>query len=257
MAVATRRLLRVRARVWAAVAIVLALAATGGWFWLRDSSLVGVEQVTITGLTGPGSRAVRDALDQTAREMTTLHVDEERLRRAVAVYPQVKDLQVEAKPLHELRIHVVVRTPVAALAANGQRTPVAADGTLLRGRISPEGLPAVAVSALPGGGRVSDRTTMRLLALTAAAPTALRRHVVRVEHGDEGFVAVMRNGPRVLFGDHRRPRAKWVAAARVLSDDSSAGAGYVDVRLPERPAAGGFAEAADPLAGDSSTSTTG
>jgi len=104
---------------------------------------------------------------------------------------------------------------------------------------------------------VSDRTTMRLLALTAAAPTALRRHVVRVEHGDEGFVAVMRNGPRVLFGDHRRPRAKWVAAARVLSDDSSAGAGYVDVRLPERPAAGGFAEAADPLAGDSSTSTTG
>ncbi|HWV85680.1 MAG TPA: cell division protein FtsQ/DivIB [Capillimicrobium sp.] len=257
MAVATRRLLRARARVWVAVALVLALAATGGWFWLRDSGLVRVEQVTITGVAGPGSRAVRDALDQTAREMTTLHVDEERLRRAVAVYPQVKDLRVEAKPLHELRIDVVERTPVAALAINGQRVPVAADGTLLRGRISADGLPAVAVSALPGGGRVSDRTTMRVLALAAAAPGALRRHVTRVEHGDEGFVAAMRNGPRVLFGDDQRPRAKWVAAARVLSDESSEGATYIDVRLPERPAAGGFAETGDPPVADPSTSTTG
>jgi len=70
-------------------------------------------------------------------------------------------------------------------------------------------------------------------------------------------VAVMRGGPQILFGDDQRPRAKWVAAARVLSDESSAGATYVDVRLPERPAAGGFATTTEPPSGEVSTSTTG
>ena len=40
------------------------------------------------------------------------------------------------------------------------------------------------------------------------------------------------------FGDAGAPHAKWLALARVLADPSSAGASYVDVRLPDRPAAG-------------------
>ena len=36
-------------------------------------------------------------------------------------------------------------------------------------------------------------------------------------------------------------RAKWTAAARVLADPSSRGAAYIDLRLPDRPAAGGLA----------------
>jgi hypothetical protein len=31
-----------------------------------------------------------------------------------------------------------------------------------------------------------------------------------------------------------------MAAARVLAEDSASGATYVDVRIPERPVAGGF-----------------
>ena len=48
------------------------------------------------------------------------------------------------------------------------------------------------------------------------------------------------NGPRLILGAGDRARAKWVAAARVLGDAGSQGATYVDVRLPEQPAAGGF-----------------
>jgi cell division protein FtsQ len=47
----------------------------------------------------------------------------------------------------------------------------------------------------------------------------------------------MRDGMLVYFGDETRPHAKWASLAAVLSDPSSAGASYVDVRLPERPAA--------------------
>jgi cell division protein FtsQ len=241
--------------VWGAVVVLLAGACVGGWFWLRDSSLVRVDKVQIAGITGPEAPAVRDALDQAAREMTTLHVDEKRLRRAFAVYPQVKDLQVEAKPLHELRITVLERQPVALVSAGGQRVPVAGDGTLLRGRVSGANLPAINADALPAGPTVTDPQQLHLLSVLAGAPDAMRRHVERLELERTQLVAVLRDaGPQIVLGDWSRPRAKWVAAARVLSDDSSAGASYIDVRLPERPAAGGFETAA---LDQPSTSTAG
>lgn len=235
------RLARVRPRVWGIVVVLLAAALIGGWFWLRDSAIASVHTVRVSGITGAEAPAVRSALDQAAREMTTLHVDTGRLRRAVAAYPQVKDLEVEAKPLHELRIDVIERLPVALISAGGQRVPVAADGTLLRGRVSTSDLPTITAAALPAGARVTDAEQLRLLAVAAGASDAMRRHVERVEQDRTQLVAVLRGaGPRIILGDAARPKAKWVAAARVLDDDSSHGASYIDVRLPERPAAGGF-----------------
>jgi cell division protein FtsQ len=253
MAAAAARLARVRPRVWGFVAVLVVAALVGGWFWVRDSSLASVDTVRVSGITGPQAADVRSALEQAAREMTTLHVDEGRLRRAVAAYPQVKDLKVEAKPLHELRIDVTERLPVAVLDAGGQRIPVAADGTLLRGRVSSGDLPAIKASALPGGAAVTDPAQVRLLTVLADAPEAMRRHVERLEQDRTQLVAVLRGaGPQIVLGDAARPHAKWVAAARVLGDASSQGASYIDVRLPERPAAGGFSTLDQP-----STSTAG
>jgi cell division protein FtsQ len=247
------RLTRVRPRVWGIVVVLLIAAGIGGWFWVRDSSLASVDTVRISGITGPEAGDVRAALDQAAREMTTLHVDEQRLRRAVAVYPQVKDLQVEADPLHELRITVRERQPVALLSAGGQRVPVAGDGTLLRGRVSSADLPVIPADALPAGPTVTARQQLQLLAVLADAPDAMRRHVDRLEMERTQLVAVLRGaGPQIVLGDWSRPRAKWVAAARVLGDRSAEGATYIDVRLPERPSAGGF----DTL-DQASTSTVG
>jgi len=254
MGAVVARLARVRPRVWALITVLLAAVLVGGWFWLRDSGLASVKTVRISGVSGPEAHDVRAALDQAAREMTTLHVDTKRLRRAVAVYPQVKDLQVEAKPLHELRITVMERHPVAELDAGGRQIPVAADGTLLRGRVSTAGLPVIQASALPAGPSVTDARERTLLEVAAGAPDAMRRHVERLElDRSKQLIAVLRDGgPTIVLGDAARPRAKWVAAARVLGDDSSSGATYIDVRLPERPAAGGFA-----TLDEASTSTGG
>jgi len=257
MVVAARHLRppRLRARAWVLIAVLLAAAALGGWLLLRDSSVVRVDQVTVIGVTGTEAPAVRRALEQSAREMTTLHVDTDRLRKAVAMYPQVKDLRVDAHLLHRLDIRVVERQPVAALTVDGRRTPVAADGTLLQGRISSSDLPVVKVPALPAGGRVDGGQTARALVVIAAAPAALRRHIARVQMGPQGLEALVERGPRILLGDGSRPRAKWVAAARVLGDRDAAGATYIDVRLPERPVAGGLPTASAVDAGQPSTST--
>ncbi len=63
----------------------------------------------------------------------------------------------------------------------------------------------------------------------------------------------MRSGLLAYFGDASRPHAKWLSLARVLADSSCAGASYVDVRLPERPAAGFPPGVAPPASAGSQT----
>ena len=63
--------------------------------------------------------------------------------------------------------------------------------------------------------------------------------MARLELGSKGWIAPLRDGPLLVFGDATRGAAKWAAAVAVLGDRRSAGATYVDLRLPERPAAGG------------------
>ena len=66
----------------------------------------------------------------------------------------------------------------------------------------------------------------------------------RIQLGEQGLTLPLRDGPDVYFGSAGRLRAKWAALAVVLADRSSRGATYIDVRLPERPVAGGLEEIA-------------
>ena len=226
------------------LAVALSVAGlAGGWMWLRDSPLVAVDEVVVTGASGPQAEQIRAALRAAAADMTTLHVRADDLRAAVATYPIVRDLRVQRDLPHGLRITVLQHVPVAAVQAAGRRTPVAADRTVLRGAAA-DGLPVVVARTAPGDGRLDPRTA-RAVALLAVAPAALRARVERVAAGSRGWTATVRDGPMLVFGVAERLRAKWIAVARVLADRSSAGATYVDVRLPERPVAGGLV---DPVA---------
>jgi cell division protein FtsQ len=226
------------ARAVAACACALALLG-GGWLWLRDSGLVAVDDVSVTGLSGTEAPRVRAALEGAARDMTTLHLRPDQLRTAVEPYPSIMAVDAHADFPHGLRIVVHEHVAVAALAAGSDRVAVAADGTLLRGS-STGGLPVVAVAAPPPGDTLSDKRALRVVSLLAAAPPALRAKVSRVYAGPRGLTAPLQDGPVLYFGGADRLRAKWAAAAQVLADRASAGATYIDLRLPERPAAGGL-----------------
>ena len=60
----------------------------GGWLWLRDSSLVAVEHVRVSGVHGPEATAIEAALTGAARHMSTLDVHAGALRAAVAPFPR-------------------------------------------------------------------------------------------------------------------------------------------------------------------------
>lgn len=233
-----RRAMAGQTRVLAAALLTLAVLA-GGFLLVRDSSVVAVEDVMVTGVSGPDAAAIRATLTTTARDMTTLHVRTGELRTAVEPFPVVRGLEAHREGLHRLRIEVQEYRPVAVLVADGKRVPVANDGTLLRGSSS-AGLPALSVKAIPGGSRLSDRRGAQAVALLAAAPAPLRRRTERVFRTDRGLALRLHDGPVLYFGGAERLGSKWAAATRILAERSSAGATYLDVRMPERPAAGGL-----------------
>jgi cell division protein FtsQ len=249
-AAATRRPSPRVQRALVIAAAALALLSALYLLWFRDSAFVGVERVTVTGLDTRDAGRMRAALTVSARSMTTLHVDHDRLMRAVEGYPVVRELRVTSDFPHALRIEVVQHTPAAIAVSHGLRVPVAGDGTLLRG-VPVEGrLPTIQVSGALPPERLRDPGALRQARVLGGAPAALRGRLDKVEESkDDGLTVEMRDGPKLIFGDATRVRAKWDAAARVLADPAARGASYVDVRLPDRPAAGGVAaETVTPVA---------
>ena len=125
---------------------VLALAG-GGWMWLRDSSLVRVSDVQITGVTASDGEQVKAALEGAALEMTTLHVREDVLREATANHP------LGRRPAGEHRLPARDDDPGGrapgrrgARPPKGERRiPVTGTGILLRGVTADRDLPSLIV----------------------------------------------------------------------------------------------------------------
>src|SRR5205085_677367 len=80
-----------RALAFAAAAMVVLVLL---FLLVRDSSLVGVDRVTIRGASGPDAARIEAALRDEAQSMTTLHVDKGALERSVADFPVVGALKV-------------------------------------------------------------------------------------------------------------------------------------------------------------------
>jgi cell division protein FtsQ len=230
---------RRRLRIVLLVALVVSPLLAGGWLWLRGSSLVAVRQVRVTGARGSEGQAIDAALSAAARRMTTLDVHARTLRAAVASYPVVSDLKISTSFPHGMSIRVIEQPAVAALSVAGAKTAVAANGVALGPGLASGSLPTVSGATLPAPGRrLHDGALLGALTVLGAAPSPLAKQVTRAYSTSKGLTLAMHSGLIVYFGDASRPHAKWLSLARVLADPSSAGASYVDVRLPERPAAG-------------------
>jgi cell division protein FtsQ len=228
---------RLLTRGLAGLLLVVVLVG-GGWLWVRDSSLAKVRTVTITGTTTSEQDQVRSALENAARGMTTLNVREEALRGAVASYPSVAGLDVRTDFPHGLAIEVREHRQVAALIAGDRRIPVSGDGVVLTGVRADADLPDVKVKTAPAE-RVEDRRTRAAIAVAAAAPAPLLERTERIGWGSRGLTAILSNGPPLHFGDPADAARKWAAAARVLREETAAGATYLDLRVTGRVAAGG------------------
>jgi cell division septal protein FtsQ len=239
---------------FAFLAAVLAGAGWSGYLWARDLSLFQVRHVEISGLEGREAPAIRRTLRQTGMRMTTLHVRRDELERAVDAFSSVRSISASADFPNTLHVKVNEYLPVAVLRApDGRRVAVSGVSTLLRAVGPKARLPTVKVEAIPTSGTLEDGNARRLVSALARAPDALRPLLQRAYGTKHGIRIPVRKGPLLYLGDARRLSAKWAAAARVLADQAAKGARFVDVRLPERPVAGGF----DPGSGSTSSGSPG
>jgi cell division protein FtsQ len=232
---------RLKRRLVVAV-LLAALTAALYMLWLRDSSLVAVEQVQVTGLTSRDAERVRAALAGTAETMTTLHIDRGRLEEAVAAFPVVAAIEVTPDFPNGLTIHVVEHRPAALLDVDGHRVPVAGDGSVLAGLPVEGKLPTIDFSGPTPQGALPPGAARDAARVAGGAPAVITRRLESIgrEGGARGVVAQIEDGPEIVFGRAEQVGAKWAAAVRVLADDEASGAAYVDVRIPERPVAGGL-----------------
>jgi cell division protein FtsQ len=225
----------------AATLVLLAVVAAGYWLWFRDSSFARVKEVYVTGVDGPQARAIRNALEEAALSQSTLHVRTQDLRDAVSSYPVVRTVTAEGDFPHKLAIDVDLNLPVGILQTPSGRKPVAADGLLLPDVPISGGLPILKTKAALPTERLSEGKALALVRVVALAPEALRSRITEVlVKPSTGITIDIRKGPELRFGDSSRLPAKWMAAARVLAAAGARGASYIDLRLPERPAAGGL-----------------
>lgn len=216
----------------------------------------------IQGVTGPSEDRITRLLEEAAAAQSTFAVDHEALMRAVAAYPEVSGVEVQADPPFRLEVRALMRPPVARVDIAGRAFVVAADGTILQ-RAAEADVPKLDASA--GTMTVRDGHVVggrRVLGVLAGAPEQLLAiaRAVRITHA--GVEVEMARGPRLIFGTAEQAADKWAAAAAVIADGSAQGATYIDLRVPSRPAVGGLggsksATASEPpqLTATQSTST--
>jgi cell division septal protein FtsQ len=251
-----RRLRSLRTLV---LVLMLALILWVGWLWYRSSSFVKVEHVTVAGLSGPDIPQIREALTSSAMGMTTLDMNIAKLESAVQRYTYVQSLTVTGHGAHDISINVTEQVPVALVNIGGNQQVVDADGRLLPDTTITHGaLPLVPISAPPAGTTITEAGPRAAIAVLAAAPYAL---MARIENATStsahGVIVQLRHGPQLYFGQSSQLHQKWQAAVAVLQDRDSAGASYIDVTDPQRPAAGAGVSARQAAAlGLAGTTTT-
>jgi cell division septal protein FtsQ len=233
------------------LAVLLVVLGGGYLFWLRDSSLVAVDDVEVVGVTAGEREQIVAELTAVAKQMTTLHVDEDRIEQVASAYPTIRGVSVDPNFPHGMRIEVAERPPRMLVRGGGREVPVAADGTLLAGvPVGEAELPVLEVDEVPGEGALGGEPLEQAL-VVGAAPEPLRPLIEKVDYTDDyGVEITLRGDIPVRFGSGSGAQEKWAAAAAVLADPKLDALTYVDVRVPVRPAAGGaaIAESAEPPA---------
>ncbi len=225
---------RLRNRLIVALVVLAALAAAY-MFWFRDSSLVAIENVKVTGAdVAPG---VEEQLTAAATGLSTLHLDRGAIEDAVADDPSVMALKVDTDFPHGVTIDVESRALAGWVDADGG-TVLAADGTVLATGVEhPEGIPEIA-----GDDAAGDRAAGQELAaarVLGAVPGPLQPQVVKASVDDRhGVVAELNGGIELRFGSPGSADQKWQAAAAVLADPKLTSATYIDLSVPSRPVVG-------------------
>ena len=223
--------------------LVLLAAAVGSYFVARNTSLFAVRAVEVRGGTPAIRAAVRSAL-RDELGVSLVRVDEAGIEQRLASLSGVRSFRFDRAFPHTLTVVVQAERPVLVLREGDRAYLVAVTGRVLRPLAHPH------LSSLP---RLYVKKDVRVTVGSVPAPpvgsgayaASLARGVrltggvrfVRAGRGELTFILGGGSDFELRLGDTSDLRLKLAIARRILASTEAptAGAGYLDVSLPERP----------------------
>jgi hypothetical protein len=221
---------------------LLALAV-GGYLAARDTSLFAVQTVHVRGGTPALRDAVRSAL-RDERGVSLLRVNQAAIAERLAPLSGVRSFRFDRSYPHTLDVVVRAERPVLVLRQAERAFLVSATGRVLRPLDHPHlsSLPRlyvkksvdVEVGSVPAP-LVGSGAYAAALVRTARVPGGVR--FVRAGVGELTLILGGGSDFELRLGDTSDLRLKLAISRRILAATGAvtAGPGYLDVSLPERP----------------------
>jgi cell division protein FtsQ len=224
------------------VGLGLFVAAAGLYLVARQTSLFAVSTLDVRGGT-PAIRAEVRAALAGDEGRSLLRVDRNQVAGLLAGVPDVSSFRYDRHFPHTLRVTIRPERAALVLRRGPDAFLVSTTGRVLRRLPHPRAssLPRVWVRArtrLAVGEELSAADGAAAAAAVAAARAVGFRYGVRTITGGAGGLAlVLPSGFEVRLGDPGDLRLKLTIAGRILTAEATAtaGAGYLDVSVPERP----------------------
>jgi cell division protein FtsQ len=188
-----------------AVVLILGLAG-GGYYVVRWTSVLGLKQVVVTGVSGGLADRVRAAVDVPIGT-PLITVEPAAVVTAVkAAVPEAKSVTAVRRWPDAVLVTVTPRTAVAATQANGSWWLLDQDGVpYLKVGTKPEKLLTVDL-ATPGP---QDRATLGAIAVVRSLPRSVASQVSAVvARSPYRIVLTLTGGKTVIWGDESQVEAK-------------------------------------------------
>jgi cell division septal protein FtsQ len=222
------------------IGLALFALAVGGYVGARETSVFAVRTIDIRGGDQALQAQVKAALaDEVGQSL--LKIDGDGLGRRISPLPGVRSFRYDRAFPNTLRVVLRPEQPVLVLRRGADAYLVAASGRVIRALAHPHlsHLPRLWVTR-----EMQVRVGEPLPAPVGAAATALAPLQgaplpggVRFVRGGKELTLVLGGGLEVRLGDPGDLQLKLAIARRILraTDAATAGVGYLDVSVPERP----------------------
>lgn len=224
------------------VGLAILVLAVAAYIGARETSVFAVRSVVVRGGT-PQLRASVEAALALESGRSLLRIDEGDLDRRLAGVAGILSFRYDRAFPHTLTVVLRADPPVLVV----RQLPsayylVSAGGRVLRPLAHPHlsRLPRLYVpheTAVRVGQVLPAGLSAGATVLAALRGTPLPAPVRFVTHGTHGFALELQGGLELRLGDDGDLRLKLAIARRILRSTgaASAGSGYVDVSVPERP----------------------
>jgi hypothetical protein len=235
-----------------AVGLALLTVAIAGYLAARNTSMFGVQTIDVRGGTPTLRAAVRSALDDEVGT-SLLRVNEVAIQERLSPLSGVRSFRFDRAFPHTLEVVLRAERPVLVLRQADRAFLVSASGRVLRS------LPHPHLSSLPRlyvkkDVRVSVGSVPAPLVGSGAYAAGLVRGAritggVRFVRAGMGELTLILGGGsdfELRLGDTSDLRLKLAIARRILNATGAvtAGPGYLDVSLPERPVLSPYSQVA-------------